>query len=161
MRLKVVVRLWTHSDPDQLSDRPQLQKLRRSLSFRTKSLRSKSADNFFQRPSSEVSASCSTGQLCTVGVSAPPRGSPPPTPPPLGLGGMPLTICSPSRAPRPPDPTAHTFLEHTFKKPHFCDICHHMIVGKITLAWGRGRGSGAIPSANHKLGTIRTGHHWE
>ncbi|XP_062863961.1 SH3 and cysteine-rich domain-containing protein [Trichomycterus rosablanca] len=120
----------------------KLQKLKRSLSFRTKSLRSKSADNFFQRPSTEVSNSCSTGQLSTVGVSspAPPAScaSPPPTPapplspPPLGPGGMPLTICSPSRAPRPPDPTAHTFLEHTFKKPHFCDICHHMIVGPNT-----------------------------
>ncbi|KAI5102747.1 SH3 and cysteine-rich domain-containing protein isoform X2, partial [Silurus meridionalis] len=111
----------------------QLQKLKRSLSFRTKSLRSKSADNFFQRPSPEVSNSSSTGQLSTIGVSvsAPPESCylPPLTPPPTMPSGLPLTICSPSRAPRPPDPTAHTFLEHTFKKPHFCDVCNHMIVG--------------------------------
>ncbi|KAI5622866.1 SH3 and cysteine-rich domain-containing protein isoform X2, partial [Silurus asotus] len=110
-----------------------LQKLKRSLSFRTKSLRSKSADNFFQRPSPEVSNSSSTGQLSTIGVSvsAPLESCylPPLTPPPMMPSGLPLTICSPSRAPRPPDPTAHTFLEHTFKKPHFCDVCNHMIVG--------------------------------
>lgn len=115
----------------------QLQKLKRSLSFRTKSLRSKSADNFFQRPSPEVSNSSSTGQLSTIGVSvsAPSESCyiPPLTPPPTMPSGLPLTICSPSRAPRPPDPTAHTFLEHTFKKPHFCDVCNHMIVGKTML----------------------------
>ncbi|KAL7861515.1 hypothetical protein SRHO_G00129560 [Serrasalmus rhombeus] len=121
----------------------KLQKLKRSLSFKTKSLRSKSADNFFQRPSidakfqtdllSEVSSS--TGHLSTIGVSVSaspcvaPLAPPPPPLPPVVPSGMPLTICSPSRAPRPPDPTAHTFLEHMFKKPHFCDVCNHMIVG--------------------------------
>ncbi|KAI4887172.1 hypothetical protein NFI96_004173 [Prochilodus magdalenae] len=120
-----------------------LQKLKRSLSFKTKSLRSKSADNFFQRPSidtkfqtellSEVSSS--TGHLSTIGVSVSaspcvtPLAPSPPPPPPVVPCGLPLTICSPSRAPRPPDPTAHTFLEHIFKKPHFCDVCNHMIVG--------------------------------
>ncbi|XP_060735576.1 SH3 and cysteine-rich domain-containing protein [Tachysurus vachellii] len=111
----------------------KLQKLKRSLSFRTKSLRSKSADNFFHHPCPEVSNSSSTGQLSTIGVSvsAPLESCylPPLTPPPITPSGLPLTICSPSRAPRPPDPTAHTFLEHTFKKPHFCDVCNHMIVG--------------------------------
>ncbi|TSS85069.1 SH3 and cysteine-rich domain-containing protein [Bagarius yarrelli] len=111
----------------------KLQKLKRSLSFRTKSLRSKSADNFFQRPFPEVSNSSSTGQLSTIGVTVPappePCYIPPLSPPPITPSGLPLTICSPSRAPRPPDPTAHTFLEHTFKKPHFCDVCNHMIVG--------------------------------
>ncbi|XP_027024783.1 SH3 and cysteine-rich domain-containing protein isoform X2 [Tachysurus fulvidraco] len=111
----------------------KLQKLKRSLSFRTKSLRSKSADNFFHHPCPEVSNSSSTGQLSTIGVSmsAPLESCylPPLSPPPITPSGLPLTICSPSRAPRPPDPTAHTFLEHTFKKPHFCDVCNHMIVG--------------------------------
>ncbi|XP_046711902.1 SH3 and cysteine-rich domain-containing protein isoform X3 [Silurus meridionalis] len=125
-----------HSEPPQSptstnQHESKLQKLKRSLSFRTKSLRSKSADNFFQRPSPEVSNSSSTGQLSTIGVSvsAPPESCylPPLTPPPTMPSGLPLTICSPSRAPRPPDPTAHTFLEHTFKKPHFCDVCNHMI----------------------------------
>uniref|UniRef100_A0A673L0C5 SH3 domain-containing protein n=1 Tax=Sinocyclocheilus rhinocerous TaxID=307959 RepID=A0A673L0C5_9TELE len=83
----------------------QLQRLKRSLSFKTKSLRSKSADNFFQRPIEDVKfqtellsdVSSSTGHLSTI-------------------------------APRPADPNAHTFLEHIFKKPHFCDVCNHMIV---------------------------------
>ncbi|XP_053365493.1 SH3 and cysteine-rich domain-containing protein isoform X1 [Clarias gariepinus] len=127
----------------------KLQKLKRSLSFRTKSLRSKSADNFFQRPSPEVSNSSSTGQLSTIGVSvsAPLESCyiPPLTPPPTILTGLPLTICSPSRAPRPPDPTAHTFLEHTFKKPHFCDVCNHMIVA----CQG---GAGKVFGPNAKLG---------
>ncbi|GAA6086577.1 SH3 and cysteine-rich domain-containing protein isoform X2 [Tachysurus ichikawai] len=123
-------------EPDREQDESVswLQKLKRSLSFRTKSLRSKSADNFFHHPCPEVSNSSSTGQLSTIGVSVSgPLEScylPPLTPPPITPFGLPLTICSPSRAPRPPDPTAHTFLEHTFKKPHFCDVCNHMIVGK-------------------------------
>ncbi|KTF94808.1 hypothetical protein cypCar_00000532 [Cyprinus carpio] len=120
----------------------KLQKLKRSLSFKTKSLRSKSADNFFQRPIEDVKfqtellsdVSSSTGHLSTIGVSvsASPAMSLPPPPPPLPTvipGNLPITICSPSRAPRPADPNAHTFLEHIFKKPHFCDVCNHMIVG--------------------------------
>ncbi|XP_042598228.1 SH3 and cysteine-rich domain-containing protein-like [Cyprinus carpio] len=119
----------------------KLQKLKRSLSFKTKSLRSKSADNFFQRPIEDVKfqtellsdVSSSTGHLSTIGVSvsASPAMSLPPPPPPLPTvipGNLPITICSPSRAPRPADPNAHTFLEHIFKKPHFCDVCNHMIV---------------------------------
>ncbi|XP_026882896.2 LOW QUALITY PROTEIN: SH3 and cysteine-rich domain-containing protein [Electrophorus electricus] len=135
----------------------KLQKLKRSLSFKTKSLRSKSADNFFQRPSSDAKlraellseVSGSTGHLSAVGVSltAPPcvAASPPTPPPPVPCGGVPLTICSPSRAPRPTDPTAHTFLEHTFKKPHFCDVCNHMIVA----CQG---GAGKVFGPNAKLG---------
>uniref|UniRef100_A0A673KY28 SH3 and cysteine rich domain n=1 Tax=Sinocyclocheilus rhinocerous TaxID=307959 RepID=A0A673KY28_9TELE len=120
----------------------QLQRLKRSLSFKTKSLRSKSADNFFQRPIEDVKfqtellsdVSSSTGHLSIIGVSvsASPAMSLPPPPPPLPTiipGNLPITICSPSRAPRPADPNAHTFLEHIFKKPHFCDVCNHMIVG--------------------------------
>uniref|UniRef100_A0A673L481 SH3 and cysteine rich domain n=1 Tax=Sinocyclocheilus rhinocerous TaxID=307959 RepID=A0A673L481_9TELE len=78
----------------------QLQRLKRSLSFKTKSLRSKSADNFFQRPIEDVKfqtellsdVSSSTGHLSIIGVS----------------------------------------VSHIFKKPHFCDVCNHMIVGKRT-----------------------------
>uniref|UniRef100_A0A671MFE6 SH3 and cysteine-rich domain-containing protein-like n=1 Tax=Sinocyclocheilus anshuiensis TaxID=1608454 RepID=A0A671MFE6_9TELE len=74
----------------------QLQRLKRSLSFKTKSLRSKSADNFFQRPIEDVKfqtellsdVSSSTGHLSIIGVS----------------------------------------VSHIFKKPHFCDVCNHMIV---------------------------------
>ncbi|XP_057200476.1 SH3 and cysteine-rich domain-containing protein isoform X2 [Triplophysa rosa] len=120
----------------------KLQRLKRSLSFKTKSLRSKSADNFFQRPIEDVKfqtellsdVSSSTGHLSTIGVSVstPTAMSLPPPPPPLPPvipGNLPITICSPSRAPRQMDPNAHTFLEHIFKKPHFCDMCNHMIVG--------------------------------
>lgn len=28
---------------------------------------------------------------------------------------------------------AHAFQEHIFKKPTFCDVCNHMIVGKASL----------------------------
>uniref|UniRef100_A0A673L3K4 SH3 and cysteine rich domain n=1 Tax=Sinocyclocheilus rhinocerous TaxID=307959 RepID=A0A673L3K4_9TELE len=107
----------------------QLQRLKRSLSFKTKSLRSKSADNFFQRPIEDVKFQ--TELLSDVSSTSPTMSLPPP-PPPLPTvipGNLPITICSPSRAPRPADPNAHTFLEHIFKKPHFCDVCNHMIVG--------------------------------
>ncbi|XP_009291344.1 SH3 and cysteine-rich domain-containing protein isoform X2 [Danio rerio] len=135
-----------HREPQSPSSISQqeskLQRLKRSLSFKTKSLRSKSADNFFQRPIEDVKfqtellsdVSSSTGHLSSIGVSvtASPAMSLPPPPPPLPTvipGNLPITICSPSRAPRQTDPNAHTFLEHIFKKPHFCDICNHMIVG--------------------------------
>ncbi|XP_016125120.1 SH3 and cysteine-rich domain-containing protein-like [Sinocyclocheilus grahami] len=135
-----------------------LQRLKRSLSFKTKSLRSKSADNFFQRPIEDVKfqtdllsdVSSSTGHLSIIGVSvsASPAMSLPPPPPPLPTiipGNLPITICSPSRAPRPADPNAHTFLEHIFKKPHFCDVCNHMIVA----CQG---GAGKVFGTNAKLG---------
>ncbi|XP_052001753.1 SH3 and cysteine-rich domain-containing protein isoform X2 [Xyrauchen texanus] len=136
----------------------KLQRLKRSLSFKTKSLRSKSADNFFQRPIENAKfqsdllsdVSSSTGHLSTliVSVSAPPAMSLPPSPPPLPPvipGNLPITICSPSRAPRQTDPNAHTFLEHIFKKPHFCDVCNHMIVA----CQG---GAGKVFGTNAKLG---------
>ncbi|TRY83434.1 hypothetical protein DNTS_016191 [Danionella cerebrum] len=136
----------------------KLQRLKRSLSFKTKSFRSKSADNFFQRPIEDVKfqtellsdVSSSTGHLSTIGmsISASPVISLPPPPPPLPTvipGNLPITICSPSRAPRQTDPNAHTFLEHIFKKPHFCDICNHMIVA----CQG---GAGKVFGPNAKLG---------
>uniref|UniRef100_A0AAY3ZTK3 SH3 and cysteine-rich domain-containing protein n=1 Tax=Denticeps clupeoides TaxID=299321 RepID=A0AAY3ZTK3_9TELE len=86
--------------------------LKRSLSFKTKSLRSKSADNFFQRPCCDIKfpaqlisdVSCSTGQLSACGV-------------PPALTAL------------PPHPGPAPFVEHIFKKPIFCDLCNHMIVG--------------------------------
>ncbi|XP_010134243.1 PREDICTED: SH3 and cysteine-rich domain-containing protein-like, partial [Buceros rhinoceros silvestris] len=98
------------------SQESKLQKLKRSLSFKTKSLRSKSADNFFQRTNSDVKlqvdlmpeVSTSTGQLPSSESQA----------------------SSPTRAPQLPENNkAHIFQEHIFKKPTFCDVCNHMIVG--------------------------------
>uniref|UniRef100_A0A8C3QMI9 SH3 and cysteine-rich domain-containing protein n=1 Tax=Cyanoderma ruficeps TaxID=181631 RepID=A0A8C3QMI9_9PASS len=98
------------------SQESKLQKLKRSLSFKTKSLRSKSADNFFQRTNSDVKlqvdlmpeVSTSTGQLPNSESHA----------------------SSPTRAQQLPENSkTHIFQEHIFKKPTFCDVCNHMIVG--------------------------------
>ncbi|NXL12904.1 STAC protein, partial [Setophaga kirtlandii] len=98
------------------SQESKLQKLKRSLSFKTKSLRSKSADNFFQRTNSDVKlqvdlmpeVSTSTGQLPNSDSQA----------------------SSPIRAQQLPENSkTHIFQEHIFKKPTFCDVCNHMIVG--------------------------------
>uniref|UniRef100_A0A8C0EI51 SH3 and cysteine-rich domain-containing protein n=1 Tax=Bubo bubo TaxID=30461 RepID=A0A8C0EI51_BUBBB len=98
------------------SQESKLQKLKRSLSFKTKSLRSKSADNFFQRTNSDVKlqvdlmpeVSTSTGQLPNSESQA----------------------SSPTRAQQLTENNkAHIFQEHIFKKPTFCDVCNHMIVG--------------------------------
>uniref|UniRef100_A0A8C5U798 SH3 and cysteine rich domain n=1 Tax=Malurus cyaneus samueli TaxID=2593467 RepID=A0A8C5U798_9PASS len=97
------------------SQESKLQKLKRSLSFKTKSLRSKSADNFFQRTNSDVKlqvdlmpeVSTSTGQLPNSESQA----------------------SSPTRAQQPSENNkTHIFQEHIFKKPTFCDVCNHMIV---------------------------------
>uniref|UniRef100_A0A3Q4FXN7 SH3 and cysteine rich domain n=1 Tax=Neolamprologus brichardi TaxID=32507 RepID=A0A3Q4FXN7_NEOBR len=79
----------------------KLQRLKRSLSFKTKSVRSKSADNFFRN-------------------SIPP--AIPCAPPP--------TSRSQPRNPMQLDSAGHCFMEHIFKKPTFCDVCNHMIVGR-------------------------------
>lgn len=98
----------------------QLQKLKRSLSFKTKSLRSKSADNFFQRTNSDVKMPADL--LAEVS----PDSSPLPAP-----GSLTST---PTRAGlHPGSGKAHAFQEHIFKKPTFCDVCNHMIVGKPIL----------------------------
>ncbi|XP_070095045.1 SH3 and cysteine-rich domain-containing protein isoform X1 [Equus caballus] len=95
----------------------QLQKLKRSLSFKTKSLRSKSADNFFQRTSSDVKLQAD--MLAEVSPSSSPLPAP---------GSLTST---PTRAGLHPGGggKAHAFQEHIFKKPTFCDVCNHMIVG--------------------------------
>lgn len=95
----------------------QLQKLKRSLSFKTKSLRSKSADNFFQRTNSDVKlqvdllpeVSTSTGQL----------------PSSESQSSTPIKLQQQAESNQ-----VHVFQEHIFKKPTFCDVCNHMIVGK-------------------------------
>uniref|UniRef100_A0A8D0GQ63 SH3 and cysteine-rich domain-containing protein n=1 Tax=Sphenodon punctatus TaxID=8508 RepID=A0A8D0GQ63_SPHPU len=94
----------------------QLQKLKRSLAFKTKSLRSKSADNFFQSPVSDVrlqvdllpKVSTSTGQLPSSDSQT----------------STPTKVQQQSESNK-----THVFQEHIFKKPTFCDVCNHMIVG--------------------------------
>lgn len=92
----------------------KLQKLKRSLSFKTKSLRSKSADNFFQRNSDTKLP----GEMLSEDS---PSSSPLPAP-----GSLTST---PTRTGLHSSSKTHTFQEHIFKKPTFCDICNHMIVG--------------------------------
>ncbi|XP_037097698.1 SH3 and cysteine-rich domain-containing protein isoform X2 [Syngnathus acus] len=108
----------------------KLQKLKRSLSFKTKSIRSKSADNFFRSGGdnktellSDVSGS--TGHLYNIGTSGP---SIPPVPPAIPCAPPP-TSRSQTRNPLQVDSAGHCFMEHIFKKPTFCDVCNHMIVG--------------------------------
>ncbi|KAG5265864.1 hypothetical protein AALO_G00247190 [Alosa alosa] len=110
----------------------KLQKLKRSLSFKTKSLRSKSADNFFQRPSGDMTfqsdVSSSTCQLSACGVAP---ATPCPILPPFMPCPAPMAICPPIFTAQQPlvDPSGHCFIEYIFKKPTFCDVCNHMIVG--------------------------------
>lgn len=108
----------------------KLQRLKRSLSFKTKSIRSKSADNFFRTStdtktellSSDVSSS--TGHLCNIGMAPPAIPSAPPAIP----SAPPPTSRPQARNPLH-DSAGHCFMEHIFKKPTFCDVCNHMIVG--------------------------------
>uniref|UniRef100_A0A4X2LIG0 SH3 and cysteine rich domain n=1 Tax=Vombatus ursinus TaxID=29139 RepID=A0A4X2LIG0_VOMUR len=96
----------------------QLQKLKRSLSFKTKSLRSKSADNFFQGTGSDGKLPADALPEITASRGSQPR---------FGAGSLSST---PTRGRlQPPAPGgAHAFQEHIFKKPTFCDACSHMIV---------------------------------
>ncbi|XP_041810179.1 SH3 and cysteine-rich domain-containing protein isoform X2 [Chelmon rostratus] len=113
----------------------KLQRLKRSLSFKTKSIRSKSADNFFRTSSDNKTellsdVSSSTGHLCNIGM-APPHTTNLPIPPvpPAIPSAPPPTSRSQSRNPLQVDSAGHCFMEHIFKKPTFCDVCNHMIVG--------------------------------
>uniref|UniRef100_A0A8C9K996 SH3 and cysteine rich domain n=1 Tax=Panthera tigris altaica TaxID=74533 RepID=A0A8C9K996_PANTA len=85
-----------------------LQKLKRSLSFKTKSLRSKSADNFFQRTNSDVKLQAD--MLAEVSPSSSPLPAP---------GSLTST---PTRA------ALHPGAGGQAHKPTFCDVCNHMIV---------------------------------
>ncbi|KAM6912669.1 SH3 and cysteine-rich domain-containing protein isoform 1-T1 [Xenentodon cancila] len=113
----------------------KLQRLKRSLSFKTKSIRSKSADNFFRTSNenkmellSDVSGS--TGHLCNIGMAPPHTTSLPiPPVPPAIPCAPPPTSRSQARNPLQVDSAGHCFMEHIFKKPTFCDVCNHMIVG--------------------------------
>ncbi|TMS21088.1 SH3 and cysteine-rich domain-containing protein [Larimichthys crocea] len=126
----------------------KLQRLKRSLSFKTKSIRSKSADNFFRTSNdtkmellSDVSSS--TGHLCNIGM-APPHTTNLPIPPvpPAIPSAPPPTSRSQSRNPLQVDSAGHCFMEHIFKKPTFCDVCNHMIVGTTGQTCG-------IPGGKH------------
>ncbi|XP_036595165.1 SH3 and cysteine-rich domain-containing protein isoform X1 [Trichosurus vulpecula] len=96
------------------SQESKLQKLKRSLSFKTKSLRSKSADNFFQ-------GTIGDGKLPELPAS---RGGQPR----FGAGSLSATPTR-GRLQPPAHSGAHAFQDHVFKKPTFCDACSHMIVG--------------------------------
>ncbi|XP_058513122.1 SH3 and cysteine-rich domain-containing protein isoform X2 [Ochotona princeps] len=86
-----------------------------SQESKTKSLRSKSADNFFQQTNSDVKLHADV--LNEVSPSSSPL-------PALGSLSSP-----PTRAGlHPSSGKAHAFQEHIFKKPTFCDVCNHMIV---------------------------------
>ncbi|GAB1294755.1 SH3 and cysteine-rich domain-containing protein [Apodemus speciosus] len=94
----------------------KLQKLKRSLSFKTKSLRSKSADNFFPRSNSDVKSQADLLAKASPGPS--------PIPIPGSPASMPKAGLHPGS-----NSKVHAFQEHVFKKPTFCDVCNHMIVG--------------------------------
>lgn len=107
----------------------KLQRLKRSLSFKTKSIRSKSADNFFRTSTDNKTellsdVSSSTGHLCNIGMAPPAIPSAPPAIP----SAPPPTSRPQARNPLH-DSAGHCFMEHIFKKPTFCDVCNHMIVG--------------------------------
>ncbi|XP_040289277.1 SH3 and cysteine-rich domain-containing protein [Bufo bufo] len=108
-----------HSPASTSSQESKLQKLKKSLSFKTKSVRSKSADNFFQRPNSEMKFQ----------VELEPEGSPTNA---SQIQSAETQLSTPTKVLQPPDSKAHAFQEHIFKKPTFCDVCNHMIVGTNT-----------------------------
>uniref|UniRef100_A0A8D2KVZ3 SH3 and cysteine-rich domain-containing protein n=1 Tax=Varanus komodoensis TaxID=61221 RepID=A0A8D2KVZ3_VARKO len=98
------------------SQESKLQKLKRSLSFKTKSLRSKSADNFFQRTNSDMKL-----QVDLLSEISPRTGQ---------LPNLQSQTSTPTKVHHPQEGNkTHIFQEHIFKKPTFCDICNHMIVG--------------------------------
>lgn len=122
----------------------QLQRLKRSLSFKTM-MRSKSVENFFQRSFSDARVPL---EFTT---------DPPPPSPPL-LPGSPLVnnrspsispsvspnpsisshspslSLSPSLPAKPPHPQiTHCFQDHVFRKPTNCQHCMNTIVGKKLL----------------------------
>ncbi|KAM9462670.1 SH3 and cysteine-rich domain-containing protein 2-like [Clarias gariepinus] len=132
--------------PGSGTDRPEskLQKLKRSLSFKTM-MRSKSVENFFQRSNIEIlppddsvittedpssiieSPFCD----CTLTLDRSPSISP----------NLSLTSLSPSSSPSlsansntppPPQPRVqktHCFLEYVFRRPTVCQQCKQMITG--------------------------------
>uniref|UniRef100_A0A8C4Q076 Phorbol-ester/DAG-type domain-containing protein n=1 Tax=Eptatretus burgeri TaxID=7764 RepID=A0A8C4Q076_EPTBU len=88
----------------------KLQRLKRSFSFKTRSLRSRSADNVFDRP----------------GVETPSEPEPEETASRATAAQSPAH--SPAKTAVTPGERQHDFHEYVFKKPTFCDMCNHMIV---------------------------------
>uniref|UniRef100_A0A8C6XXI6 SH3 and cysteine rich domain n=1 Tax=Naja naja TaxID=35670 RepID=A0A8C6XXI6_NAJNA len=97
-----------------LFGRCQLQKLKQSLSFKTNSVRSKSADNFFQQ------TNCGTKlQVDLLSEITSKMGQ---------LPNLESQNSTPTKTHLQPEDKTHIFEEHIFKKPTFCDVCNHMIV---------------------------------
>uniref|UniRef100_A0A674CIS1 SH3 and cysteine rich domain 2 n=1 Tax=Salmo trutta TaxID=8032 RepID=A0A674CIS1_SALTR len=121
----------------------QLQRLKRSLSFKTL-MRSKSVENFFQKSYSDT-------RLPPDFITDPPPPSPPPgsplaserspslspslSPNPSLCSHSPSLSPSPSLSSKAPPPArpvtqvTHCFQEHVFRKPTHCQLCKHLIVG--------------------------------
>uniref|UniRef100_A0A3P8S1G8 SH3 and cysteine-rich domain-containing protein 2 n=1 Tax=Amphiprion percula TaxID=161767 RepID=A0A3P8S1G8_AMPPE len=107
----------------------QLQRLKRSLSFKTM-MRSKSVENFFQR-------SYSDARLPPDFITDPPPPSPPllPGSPVVGERSPSISPLSPSLPSKPARPQVnHCFQDHVFRKPTNCQHCKHMIVGNSKQA---------------------------
>lgn len=124
-----------------LSISMQLQKLKRSLSFKTM-MRSKSVENFFQR-------SFSDARMPPDFITDPPPPSPPllpgsplvnnrspsispsVSPNPSISSHSPSLSLSPSLPAKPPHcQITHCFQDHVFRKPTNCQHCMNTIVGK-------------------------------
>uniref|UniRef100_S4REU7 Phorbol-ester/DAG-type domain-containing protein n=1 Tax=Petromyzon marinus TaxID=7757 RepID=S4REU7_PETMA len=111
------------TSPSLCSCAMQLQRLKKSLSLKPKVL------NKRNKSSQEGILQCSRQQ----------QQQPPPPQQQQQLLPSPASSGDPEVAPQPPSPTyprgqpgradrTHTFQEHSFKKPTFCDVCNHMIV---------------------------------
>ena len=128
--------------------RVQLQRLKRSLSFKT-IMRSKSVENFFQRSNSDARL---PPDFITEAPSPPPYSPAPPQRPASPVAHDRSPSLSPSLSPNPslcshspslspslssvaraPGPQiTHSFQEHVFRKPTSCQHCKQMIVGKAS-----------------------------
>ncbi|XP_072260097.1 SH3 and cysteine-rich domain-containing protein 2 [Pyxicephalus adspersus] len=103
----------------------KLQRFRRSISLKT-ILRSKSVENFFQKPNNEAKISSDV-------LLGPPVPPPPPSPPPVPTEPPPQPEQSPHSHHKPlsvlQPVRTHSFQDHVFKKQCPCHLCHQIIVG--------------------------------
>ncbi|XP_068119446.1 SH3 and cysteine-rich domain-containing protein 2 [Hyperolius riggenbachi] len=103
----------------------KLQRFRRSISLKT-ILRSKSVENFFQKPNLEA-------KIPSDVLLSPPIPEPPPSPPPALNEPPPLPDQSPHHHHKPlsvlQPVRTHSFQDHVFKKQCPCHLCHQIIVG--------------------------------
>uniref|UniRef100_UPI00358E8EEA SH3 and cysteine-rich domain-containing protein 3-like isoform X2 n=1 Tax=Myxine glutinosa TaxID=7769 RepID=UPI00358E8EEA len=126
-----------------------LDKFKKTLSFRSKTTRSKSAENVLQRFNWHGSSSPTTSMRSQTSLNPEPitlptanrhkRLSGPPTEaspsnPSLCYNSIKSSAAAPSLGSLPlgtpgRPQSQHSFQEHNFKKPTFCDVCNHMIVG--------------------------------